>query len=365
MSNARSEGARRWAQSQFGHIDLGDARRTARLVEMGAGACERPSGKVAAVFTTDRHREGAYDWLENPDIDADEITAGLAVATVRQCEGQPFVFVPTDGTSVTVTDRSREKDFGRIGSDTNGARGLKVIDALAVDPQGIPVGLLALTWWARQKSAPKTVHARQSRPLEEKETRHWVKTVQTACAALDEGGVRGWFQIDREGDSVDVLSALQGTTHWWTVRGNANRSIEIEGGNVSKLRAELAQQTPSGTYTLQVVARPKRQAREARMVVRVAQTVLRLRNKRTDRITKLTVTTVWAREEGTTPVSEDPIDWLLYTNRPVETFDDATFVLYGYAQRWKVEEFHRTWKRGECDIESTQLDSFAAVQRWA
>src|SRR5262249_34187457 len=76
------------------------------------------------------------------------------------------------------------------------------------------------------------------------------------------------------------------------------------------------------------------------------------------RITRLRVTAVWAREEGTTPVGEDPLDWLLFTNHPVDTLEDAMLVIYGYTQRWRVEDFHRTWKSGECDVESTQIRSF-------
>lgn len=366
MSNGADRASWDWASEEFGQIELGDARRKARLMEMGAAACVRPSGKVAAVFTTDRQREGAYDFLESEHVVPEEIVEGLGAATVKRSADLPFVFVPVDGTSVTVVDWTKERDFGRIGSDNKGARGLKVIDALAVDPQGVPLGLLALTWWARPlEPSRKKPHARQARPLEQKETRYWVKTVQAACSALDQRNVRGWFQIDREGDGRDLLLALHETTHGWTVRGNADRSIELEGGDIGKLRSELARQSVSGTYPLPVVARPKRRAREARMVVRLAQVVLRLRDKKNGRISKLAVTAVWAREEGTTPAGEDPIDWLLYTNHPVERFDDALSVIWGYAQRWRVEEFHRTWKRGDCDVESTQLRSFAAVQRWA
>lgn len=353
-----------WSVEQFGHVELGDKRRTARLVQVAAAACQRPSGKVAAVFTHDAEREGAYDFLSNEDVSAEEMIDGLARATAQRCVGLPFVFVPTDGSSVTVTDRSGEKDMGRVGSNANAGRGLKVVDALAIDPQGTPVGLLALTWWARRTPAPKG-HARQARPLQDKETRHWVQTVQTASSALDERGVRGWFQIDREGDGRDLLLALQQTTHWWTVRSNADRCIELEGGDTQKLRVELAQQSMSGLYTLPVAGRPGRQPREATMMVRVARVVLRLRDKKTHRITRMPVTAVWAREIGTTPASEAPLDWLLYTNHSVETLDDALLVVWGYSQRWRVEEFHRTWKAGDCDIESSQLGSPQALQRWA
>jgi hypothetical protein len=250
MKSARESKALRWSVEQFGDVDLGDTRRTARLVQMAAAACVRPSGKVAAVFTGDAEREGAYDFLENEAISAQEMVEGLGRATARRCVEMPFVFVPTDGSSITVTDRCGDKEMGHVGSNTNGARGLKVIDALAVDPQGIPVGLLSLTWWARVTAAPKATHARQTRPLKDKETQHWVKTVQAASAALDERGVRGWFQIDREGDGRDLLLALQQTTHWWTVRSNADRCIELEGGDTQKLRFELSQQSMSGLYTL-------------------------------------------------------------------------------------------------------------------
>jgi hypothetical protein len=366
MNHTTNAASLEWAQAEFGHVELGDVRRTVRLVAMAAAACERPSGKVAAVFTSDREREGAYDFLESPDLPQEEMIAGVAMATMRRSAGLPFVFVPVDGTSVTVVDRAAKCDFGRIGSDKNGARGVKVVDALAVDPQGVPIGLLSLTCWARsEERSPSSTHARQARPLEEKETRYWVQSVRTAVAALDEQGMRGWLQIDREGDSRDMLLELRDTPHWWTVRGNADRSIELEGGDSTKIRAELARQTISCTYALNVVARPGRKAREARMAVRVAQAVLRLRDKKTHRITRMLVTAVWAIEQGTTPAGEDPIDWLLYTNHPVDSFEDALTVIWGYAQRWRIEEFHRTWKRGDCDVESTQLRSFAAVQRWA
>jgi hypothetical protein len=361
--------ASEWSGREFGRAELGDARRTARLVAMGAVACERPSGKVAAVFGSDRERVGAYDFRESEHIAPEEIMASVAKATAERCAGAPFVYVSTDGTSITVTDREQERDFGNVGNDTHGARGLKLIDALAIDPEGTPVGWLAMTFWARspeRKLPPRETHARKARPLDQKETQHWVRTVQSSRAVLDEHGLKGWFLIDREGDGHDVLLALRDTGHWWTVRGNQDRSIEIDGGNVETLRAQMSTCKPAGSYDLPVTARPGRRPRVARMVVRVAQIMLRLRDA-SDRkkITLLPVNVVWAREEGTTPPKEDPIDWLLHTNHRVDGVADAQLVVFGYAQRWRVEECHRTWKSGDCDIESTQLRSFAAVQRWA
>lgn len=359
----------RWASTEFGRADLGDTRRRERLVRVAARVYERASGSIAAAFKRDKEREGAYDFVENRHVDADEITAASVQATLDRIERLPYVVVPVDGTSITITDRHRKRDFGRVGSNNNGARGLKLVDALAVQPDGTVAGWLALTFWARPDAdSSASDHQLRARPIEEKETRYWVGAIEAARNALDERGVRGWFQVDREGDGHDLLTALQGTDHWWTVRGNADRSIEIDGGTKALLRAQLLSRRPAGEYLLKVPGRsqPKRTARTARMVVRVAEVVLRMRDRANHgRITRLAVTAVWAREEGTTPAGEEPIDWLLYTNVPVVSLQDALRVVRTYALRWRVEDCHRTWKTGRCNVESTQLRSFAAVKRWA
>jgi hypothetical protein len=44
--------------------------------------------------------------------------------------------VAIDGSSLQLTDRQREKGFGTIGASSVGAHGLKVISALAIEPNG-------------------------------------------------------------------------------------------------------------------------------------------------------------------------------------------------------------------------------------
>ena len=51
----------------------------------------------------------------------------------------------------------------------------------------------------------------------------------------------------------------------------------------------------------------------------------------------------------------------------VETRDAAAACLAidRYALRWRIEQFHRTWKSGVCHVEDTQLRSVEAVMKWA
>ncbi|MDI1437719.1 IS4/Tn5 family transposase DNA-binding protein, partial [Polyangium sorediatum] len=143
--------AEAWAEEEFGHADLGDPRRTRRLTCMAAQAVLCPSGKVSEVFQVDAHRQGAYDFLESRHIDAGAILEAIGLASARRCAKEMFVFVAIDGTSLTLTDHNRNKDFGAVGTHGRGTRGLKVVCGLAVDAQGVPCGLTSMQWWAREQ----------------------------------------------------------------------------------------------------------------------------------------------------------------------------------------------------------------------
>jgi hypothetical protein len=41
------------------------------------------------------------------------------------------------------------------------------------------------------------------------------------------------------------------------------------------------------------------------------------------------------------PAGEKPIDWLLLTTCDASTEAACRLVISGYAQRWRIEEFHR------------------------
>jgi hypothetical protein len=77
------------------------------------------------------------------------------------------------------------------------------------------------------------------------------------------------------------------------------------------------------------------------------------------------VTVVEAREEGTTPPGEKPIVWRLLTNHVVATKGEADDVIEAYAKRWLIEEFHKTWKTGACNVEDSQLRDKSAMVKWA
>jgi hypothetical protein len=359
-----------WANTQFRHVDLGDPRRDRRLIEMGAQAARSPAGKVSDVYRSAASRQAAYDFLESDLVTPSSIAQGVGVACAKQCAELAFAFLPTDGSTATIVDRAGNKGLGSVGARGKaGPRGVKVVSVVALDPAGVPVGVAAQEYWARpvRPRVSRREQKKESRRRrdDEKETRHWLDAITHAGQRFDEAGARGWFLVDREGDARPVLQTLASTGHLFTVRSRSDRALENVEGLPSKLRARLAQQPVFTEYDVEVPAAHQRRARTARMQVRVLDVTLRMRVADTRHALSLPVTALWAREVGTTPPGEKALDWLLFTNYPVRTPEQANLVVYGYTMRWRIEEVHKAWKSGTCHIEDTQLRSCNAFVRWA
>jgi len=363
MIIASRQEAREWAHEEFGHAQLGDARRTLRLVRMAAEAARHPGGTVLEVFRTHAERQGAYDFLANPHIRESDILDAMAIATAGRCEGRPFVFVVVDGTSLRLTDRKYAKDFGAVGTTTQGARGIKVVHSYAVSSDGVPLGIVDQQWWNRVPQMKRNDCRR--RVVEEKETRYWLRTIESSNERLSGANTRLWFQVDREGDRYATLKALHNTGQWFTVRSTYGSRFVQRGRRKESLAEILEKAQSRGTYRLSVPSRDNREGRIAKLRIRTASVVLSMFERPTRERYQLPVNVVDVHEIGTTPHGEEPIHWRLLTNHTIDTDEDVALVLQGYTQRWRIEDLHRTWKSGACRVEDTQLRSTRRVIKWA
>lgn len=386
-----------WAAEEFGVADLGDKRRTKRVVKMAGRLATHRAGKVTQVFDSCAEREGAYRLLENEHVPYESLANSAGCACARRSGAYPFVFVAVDGTSATLADPHGKKDFGSVGTHKAGARGIKSIGAMALSPAGEPLGLCAQRQWTRsaparrpsrrkpskrrgrretaaakakrQALAKQRRRKRQNRPVEQKETQNWIDVIQATKRRFAEHApqTRCWFQLDREGDAWPTLKALldERPSDLFTVRAARERRVIKADGSASYLRLEVASQPVIGSYELDVVAGKHRTARRAHIEIRVGCVLVDARDKRTDKHYALPLNVVWAREVGTTPAGEKPVDWLLLSNHPIDTLEHARRVIRGYSLRWRIEEAHKTWKSGGCQIEQSQLHTAAAAMRWS
>jgi hypothetical protein len=353
-----------WATEEFGSAELGDARRGRRLVKVAAEAATRPSGYVAGTVSSGAARTGAYRLVNNPDVRVEDITAAARAACIKRASKLPFVFVAEDGSSITVSDGDGWRETGVVGTHTQGSRGFIVMNALVLAPDGTPLGVGGQRFWSRAEEAVQ-VPAHQRAP-EEKETRFWVEVAESVASDFTKGGgPRPWYQFDRGGDAWFVLDEAVKRGWWLTVRSANDRRLDVDDdASPRTVRGALDSAAPLGSMVVDVAGGHGRRPRQATVTLYAAAVALRLTDERTGRSWPVHLWAVRAREEGAVKPS-DRLEWVLLTTRPVENLDDARLTVTGYRLRWRVEEFHRSWKSAGCDVELTQLSTAAAVQKWA
>ena len=352
---------RRWAWEEFGHLEVGDSRRRDRVVAMARRLAGFATGRVSRAFANAAERQGAYDLLESGRVPVEAIVAATSLATVERSEGE-YVFVPIDSTTVHVVDRERKTDLGLVGTHTNDARGLNVVTALSVSLSGTTLGISAQTWWVR----PPQVRQRKPstyQPVEQRESRFTVQTVADVAQRYASAACKPWVVIDRGGDAVVIIDELLRRNVRFTVRASWNR--RIAGSKKHAYVRDCLNDAPVRMrYKLAIPQSYQRSARSARLQVRAGQVRLNFSHDWQARRENPTINVLLISEQYA-PVGEKPLDWMLYTTAPIETPEQIALVIKSYVSRWRIEDFHKTWKSGHCDVEQTQLRSAAAVKTWA
>jgi hypothetical protein len=321
-------------------------------------AARHPRGRISEAFRTGAERQAAYDLLESKFVTSAAIGRAVSVGTARQCSALDEVLVPIDGSSLTLKDQSGAKGFGSVGARSKGSTGMKVITALALRMTGAALGVLSQAWWARTEVAPKKSKRRE---LSERESHRWHEALMLASAAMKEAApdCRPHALIDREGDASLLMQKLVEQDWNFTIRANATRKV-FEGNKRISVRTVL-KRAPNGFCQVRLPGRNGREGREALLTVSYATVNLVMRDRHKHKREPMRVGVVWAREVG----RRKPIDWMLYTTAEVRTLTDAFDTVRRYTNRWQVEEFHRAWKRGHCEVEETQLRSKESVIKWA
>jgi Transposase DNA-binding/Transposase DDE domain len=363
-----------WAAEEFGEAKLGDKRRTRRLVALAAEVAWAPAGTVTRACSSSASREGAFRLLENPAVGPNAIRRCVQAATVRRCPQSQPVIVAVDGTSLRITDKGRTKGIGPIGSLHRGAQGVQVMTAFAVTPDGAPLGIAAQKMWVRSGRSKRSGNGA---PAKGGENTHWLDVLEECRQTFESAQSQAtpWYQLDRGGDCWQVLTHAEQAGILLTVRAVHDRRVDdsaerlVETVNAAPVIAKKWLDVPARPATTR-----KRRIGKRRFHERIPQ---RTQRRAKVAIRATTVSLVVSTPKGTTLVpfnavlvqevkrAKVPVEWLLLTTHSIDTPVDVLKVVQGYALRWRVEDFHRAWKRGLCCVENTQLRSRDAIYRWA
>ena len=167
-----TSGASEWARQTFGLAQLGDPRRTLRLVRMAESVALRPSGTVTRAMPSTAAREGAFRFLESSGIDSAEICRAAFDASALRCR-DAMTFVPIDQSDLSFVDRKQIRGLGPdCYRQRQEIRSLQVMTALALDAEGTPIGVLEQEMWLRpEERTPSSKKDRRS--ADERESWRW------------------------------------------------------------------------------------------------------------------------------------------------------------------------------------------------
>jgi len=353
---------KQWSEITFGSCNLGDERRTQRLVQVAEGLARHIGQSMVKSCANDAEIEGAYRLIRNNEVSSKAIAEGGFKATATLAAQSDTLLALEDSTSISFKHSVRDA-LGPVGNNKDSQhQGFMVHSVLLVDAMTEQtVGLIEQSRWTRSAKTHGKRHQRKHRAYKAKESSKWLKASEAMSGRLGTIMARTISVCDRESDIYDYLSYKVGQRQRFIVRVAQNRSIE--GVGPSRLLELTEQLQGVGQYRINVPQKGGRQAREARMEVSYAPVNLCLpKNKKTGQPT-LSLTVVQCRE--ITKQKKGGLHWILLTQEPVTSATQARQVVHYYEQRWKIEDYHKAWKSGGTQVEKQRMQAAENLERMA
>jgi hypothetical protein len=346
---------RNWIEAELGGANLGDARLTARLLEMTGRFYDQPTANIPQACGSAAEAKAAYRFLDNEAVQWNEILKPHFQATEERVRDEPLVLVPQDTTALNYSTHPATAGLGRIGHASESVVGRMLHDTIALSARGLPLGLLDARIWARPEKT--TRHERYERPIDEKESSRWLESYRAVCAVQDRcRKTRIVVMADRESDIHDLFVEREKHRHAADLlirsdRGR-NRRVADDEAAPELLWNSVAEAAVVGTRELLVPPGDNRVARLTMLEVRSRPVTIVPPRRKTD-LPPVKVHAILAREIEP-PEKAEPIEWLLLSTVPVDSKADAFERLDWYARRWAIEVYHRILKSG-CRVERRQL----------
>ncbi len=354
-----------WAQQNFGTCELGDKRRTERLIKVARRVANNPSASFPNQMETWGDLKAAYNLFDVEDVTFQAVASPHWERTRQRTAGHYLVIGVT-----TELDFGKDRDVPGLGPTGNGSgSGFFLHNALMVDAESEEiVGLAGQTIHYRPKKKKRKSKRKENSAEKLKRDREsdvWGIVIDQVGPPPE--NVQWIHVLDRGGDNFEVYCHLLEQRSDWVVRaGRLNRYVfagpDEKRMKLSKYFSELQ---PVGTYELRLRARPQQPARSAKLEVRVGSIKMPVPVHKSPWVRQLNpqpiaMNVVYVVEVDA-PADVTPICWVLLTSLPAKTFAHAWTVIEHYERRWLIEEYHKALKSG-CRVTGRQLKTSGRLE---
>ena len=130
-----------WAVTEFADAELGDVRRTKRLVELAGVLAQHPTAALPEACGDGAVLKAAYRFFANDAIEPQDVLLSHIEATYGRLSKAPLVLAVQDTTEVDWMAHPAPQGLGPLGHKA--CQGLRVHSTLAFTPERVPLGLVA------------------------------------------------------------------------------------------------------------------------------------------------------------------------------------------------------------------------------
>ena len=353
-----------WASKTFAAAELGDPRRTDRLVQMAGALAEEPAASLPSAMRSVNETIAAYRFLNMPAISHEQIMQPHWVQTRQLVQEREWVLLIADATEINLTTHSSTSGVGPVGQGDRG-RGFYVHTVLAVDADSKQIlGCAYQSPWVRQ-AAPEH-ETRAQRRCRTRESQIWERSAQQIGTPENSSH---WVHVGDSGADIftfwEVCRQLRCD---FVIRVCQDRLVALpaeqqEAGRIlHHLRTFAESQPAQDAQVLHLRAEHQRPARDTLLQMSWSQVLIQPPQNGASwdkQELPVWVVRVWEPEP---PAGMDPLEWLLVTTVPIANAEQAWQRVRWYSWRWLAEDFHHALKTG-CQIEQRQMRSVDAMCR--
>jgi hypothetical protein len=196
-----------WAQQLFGESDLGDARRTMRLVDVASRMAKHTGSSLAKSCETDQAALlGSYQLMRNGAVKPEAIRASGFAGTAKPAQEAKRLLAIEDTTCVSY-EHAVASQLGLTGGKQSVKRnGFMVHSVLLLDAEsGHTIGLIEQQHWQRDPASYGKNHTRKQRAYPDRESYKWEQASIEVAKRLGPAMQRTLSVCDRESDIYDYL----------------------------------------------------------------------------------------------------------------------------------------------------------------
>lgn len=349
----------KWANHLFSSANLGDARRTKRLVTLSHDMACKTGSSIVKASGSSASIEGAYRFLRNDKIKADDIAQAAFESLESDLDNSNTILALEDTTTLNYQHKVR-KELGHIGKFAQCAtRGMWAHSVLMVDADTErTIGLAEQHRWCRKQQGVGTPKQRQKRKYETKESFKWQRSSEAMQKRYPNAMNKIISVCDRESDMFDYIFYKTQQQQRFVVRAHRERYINAKKEPLSDY---VQKQASPLSYEVHIRQKGGRKSRTASIEVKYASVTIMppVSHKSSGEITLTAVTCT----EVAYPPGQRPLSWTLYTSEEVANAEDALKIVRYYELRWRVEEFHKAWKSAGTQVEAFRHQTRTTLEK--